>query len=555
MVLALNMMDEVRSNGGSIDVEGLEKALGMPVVPIAAAKNEGVDELVDRAVETARKRLAPTVYDICPKGPVHRCIHAVCHVIEDHAAEADVPLRFAATKLIEGDADLSEQLRLDQNEVELIEHAVVQMEQEHGMDRNAALADMRYNFIEDVCRSYVVKSAESREHLRSVKIDKVLTDRFLAIPIFITAMFAIFWLTFNVIGKALSDLLALGIDKLTALVDAGLTAYGLNPVVQSLVVNGVFGGVGAVLSFLPIIVTLFFFLSVLEDTGYMARVAFVMDKLLRRIGLSGKSIVPMLVGFGCSVPAIMSTRTLSSDRDRKLTILLTPFMSCSAKIPIYAFFTAAFFPRYRPLVMIGLYVGGILVGILCALVLNKTKFRGNPVPFVMELPNYRFPSLKSVALLLWEKARDFLQRAFTVIFLATIVVWFLQTFDAHLNVVSDNADSLLAAIGRFVAPVFAPLGFGDWRCATALFSGLVAKETVVSTLGVLLGDASPETLFSTKSALAFLTFTLLYTPCVAAISTMAGELRSWLRTGLVVLWQCGVAWVVAFLVFRLLQVL
>ena len=553
MVLALNMMDEVRSNGGSIDVGGMEKALGMPVVPIAAAKNEGVDELVDRAVEVARKRLAPSVYDICPKGPVHRCIHAVCHQIEDHAAEADIPLRFAATKLIEGDEDVREQLRLDQNEIELIEHAVVQMEQEHGLDRNASLAEMRYNFIEDVCRDLVVKSAESREHLRSVKIDSVLTDRFLAIPIFLTAMFAIFWLTFNVIGKALSDLLALGIDKLTALVDAALSAYGLNPVVQSLVVDGVFGGVGSVLSFLPIIVTLFFFLSVLEDTGYMARVAFVMDKLLRRIGLSGKSIVPMLVGFGCTVPAIMSTRTLSSDRDRKLTILLTPFMSCSAKIPIYAFFTAAFFPRYRPLVMIGLYAGGILVGILCALVLNKTKFRGKPVPFVMELPNYRFPSLKSVALLLWEKARDFLQRAFTVIFLASIAVWFLQTFDAHLNVVSDNAGSLLAAVGRAVAPVFAPLGFGDWRCATALFSGLVAKETVVSTLEVLLGGASPETLFSTKSALAFLTFTLLYTPCVAAISTIAAELRSWLRAGLVVLWQCGVAWIMAFVVFRLLQ--
>ena len=554
MVLALNMMDEVRSNGGSIDIEGMEQALGMPVVPISAAKNEGVDELIDRAVEVAQKRRAPTVYDICPKGPVHRCIHAVCHQIEDHALSAGIPLRFAAIKLIEGDADVREQLQLDENELELVEHAVVQMEQEHGLDRNAALADVRYAFIENICRDLVVKRGESREHLRSVKLDSVLTDRFLAIPIFLTAMLAVFWLTFNVIGKALSDLLALGIENLTAAVDAALTAYGLNPVVQSLVVDGVFGGVGAVLSFLPIIVTLFFFLSVLEDTGYMARVAFVMDKLLRRIGLSGRSIVPMLIGFGCSVPAIMATRTLSSDRDRKLTILLTPFMSCSAKIPIYAFFTAAFFPRHRPLVMIGLYVGGILVGILCALVLNRTRFRGKPVPFVMELPNYRFPSLKSVALLLWEKARDFLQRAFTVIFLATIVIWFLQTFDLRFNVVSDNADSLLAAVGRAIAPIFAPLGFGDWRCATALVSGIVAKETVVSTLGVLLGGASPELLFSTKSALAFLTFTLLYTPCVAAITTMAGELRSRAKAGLIVLWQCGVAWLVSFVVFRILQV-
>ena len=555
MILALNMMDEVRANGGSIDIEGLEQALGMPVVPIAAAKNQGVDELISRAVDVAQKHRAPTVYDICPKGPIHRCIHAVCHHIEDHAAAAELPLRFSAIKLIEGDSDVREQLQLDENELELVEHAVVQMEQEYGLDRNAALADVRYAFIEDICRRLVVKPGESREHLRSVKIDAVLTDRFLAIPIFITAMLAVFWLTFNVIGQRLSDLLSLGIDKITALADAALAAYGLNPVVHSLVIDGIFGGVGAVLSFLPIIVTLFFFLSVLEDTGYMARVAFVMDKLLRHIGLSGKSIVPMLIGFGCTVPAIMSTRTLSSERDRKLTILLTPFMSCSAKIPIYAFFTAAFFPRYRPLVMIGLYVGGIVVGILCALLLNRTAFRGKPIPFVMELPNYRFPSLKSVGLLLWEKAKDFLQRAFTVIFLSTIVIWFLQTFDLRFNVVSDNAESMLAALGRLIAPIFAPLGFGDWRCATALFSGLVAKETVVSTLDVLLGGASPELLFSTKSALAFLVFTLLYTPCIAAISTIAGELRSWLRTAVVVLWQCGVAWLASFVLYRLLQVL
>jgi len=555
MILALNMMDEVRANGGSIDIEGLEQALGMPVVPIAAAKNQGVDELISRAVDVAQKHRAPTVYDICPKGPIHRCIHAVCHHIEDHAAAAELPLRFSAIKLIEGDSDVREQLQLDENELELVEHAVVQMEQEYGLDRNAALADVRYAFIEDICRRLVVKPGESREHLRSVKIDAVLTDRFLAIPIFITAMLAVFWLTFNVIGQRLSDLLSLGIDKITALADAALAAYGLNPVVHSLVIDGIFGGVGAVLSFLPIIVTLFFFLSVLEDTGYMARVAFVMDKLLRHIGLSGKSIVPMLIGFGCTVPAIMSTRTLSSERDRKLTILLTPFMSCSAKIPIYAFFTAAFFPRYRPLVMIGLYVGGIVVGILCALLLNRTAFRGKPIPFVMELPNYRFPSLKSVGLLLWEKAKDFLQRAFTVIFLSTIVIWFLQTFDLRFNVVSDNAESMLAALGRLIAPIFAPLGFGDWRCATALFSGLVAKETVVSTLDVLLGGASPELLFSTKSALAFLVFTLLYTPCIAAISTIAGELRSWLRTAVVVLWQCGVAWLASFALYQLLQVL
>ena len=555
MILALNMMDEVRANGGSIDIEGLEQALGMPVVPIAAAKNQGVDELISRAVDVAQKHRAPTVYDICPKGPIHRCIHAVCHHIEDHAAAAELPLRFSAIKLIEGDPDVREQLQLDENELELVEHAVVQMEQEYGLDRNAALADVRYAFIEDICRRLVVKPGESREHLRSVKIDAVLTDRFLAIPIFITAMLAVFWLTFNVIGQRLSDLLSLGIDKITALADAALAAYGLNPVVHSLVIDGIFGGVGAVLSFLPIIVTLFFFLSVLEDTGYMARVAFVMDKLLRHIGLSGKSIVPMLIGFGCTVPAIMSTRTLSSERDRKLTILLTPFMSCSAKIPIYAFFTAAFFPRYRPLVMIGLYVGGIVVGVLCALLLNRTAFRGKPIPFVMELPNYRFPSLKSVGLLLWEKAKDFLQRAFTVIFLSTIVIWFLQTFDLRFNVVSDNAESMLAALGRLIAPIFAPLGFGDWRCATALFSGLVAKETVVSTLDVLLGGASPELLFSTKSALAFLVFTLLYTPCIAAISTIAGELRSWLRTAVVVLWQCGVAWLASFALYQLLQVL
>ena len=555
MVLALNMMDEVRGNGGSVDVEALSQALGIPVVPISAVKNEGVQELMDTAVQTAKQRHLPQVTDFCPFGPVHRCIHAVCHMIEDHAKEMGLPVRFAATKLIENDPILREKLQVHDNELEAMEHAVDQMEAECGLDRNAALADMRYTFIEDVCAKTVVKCQESREHRRSERIDRVLTGKYSAIPVFLLVMMAIFYLTFNVIGKVLSDWLAMGIDWLTGVVDLGLTAYGVNPVVHSLIVDGIFTGVGTVLSFLPIIVTLFFFLSILEDTGYMARVAFVMDQLLRKIGLSGRSIVPMLIGFGCSVPAIMATRTLSSERDRKMTILLTPFMSCSAKIPIYGVFSAAFFPRHAALVMIGLYVTGILVGILAAMVLDQTAFRGNPVPFVMELPNYRFPSLKSVLLLMWDKAKDFLERAFTVIFVATIVIWFLQTFDTRLNVVTDQTESLLAMIGALIAPIFTPLGFGDWRAATALISGFIAKESVVSTLGVLLGSASDVgaalgTMFAPVTAVSFLVFTLLYTPCVAAITAVRRELGSGWKAAGVALLQCCVAWLTSFVVYH-----
>lgn len=553
MVLALNMMDELTGNGGSIDVKKMAQTLGIPVVPICAATADGVSELVDEAVRAAEGKILPQVYDFCEPGPVHRCIHAVCHQIEDHAQAAGICTRFAATWLIEGDASMEEVLRLDQNEKELIEHSVLQMEQERGLDRNAALADMRYSFIEKLVKDAVVKPKESRQHKRSVQADKILTGKYTAIPIFIGVMFLIFFLTFHVIGAFLSDLLALGIDRLTQIVDAALTAYGLNPVVQSLIIDGIFEGVGSVLSFLPVIVTLFFFLSILEDTGYMARVAFVMDKLLRRIGLSGKSIVPMLIGFGCTVPAVMATRTLPSERDRTMTILLTPFMSCSAKIPIYGFFSAAFFPEHAALVMIALYLFGILMGILAALVLEKTAFRGRPVPFVMELPNYRLPSVKSVALLLWEKAKDFLERAFTVIFLATIVIWFLQSFDTRLNVVTDSAGSLLAIIGRHIAPVFAPLGFADWRCAAALISGFIAKESVVSTLEILLGTSALGALFTTKSAVSFLVFTLLYTPCVAAIAAIRREVGSGLRAGIIALCQCCVAYLAAFAVFSLLQ--
>ena len=558
MVLALNMMDEVHANGGTIDVRELSRCLGIPVVPISAAKGEGVSELLDQAVHTARGRTLPKVYDFCaPDSPVHRCIHAVVHMIQDHADKAGIPARFATTKLIEGDEGILRQLQLDQNEKELLEHCIVQMENERGLDRNAALADMRYSFIESVVEICVVKCHESKEHRRSVRMDKILTGKYTALPVFFGVMFLIFYLTFNLIGQNLSDFLSLGIDKLTMLVDKGLTAYGINPVVHSLIVDGIFAGVGSVLSFLPIIVTLFFFLSILEDTGYMARVAFVMDRLLRKIGLSGRSFVPMLIGFGCTVPAIMATRTVSSDRDRKMTILLTPYMSCSAKIPIYAVFSAAFFPKYAAVVMIGLYVTGILLGILLALVLKNTAFRGQPVPFVMELPNYRMPSARSVGLLLWEKARDFLERAFTVIFLATIIIWFLQTFDAKLNVVTDSADSLLAMVGQFISGIFKPLGFDDWRVATALISGFTAKEAVVSTLGVLLGTNVAAlgsvlgSLFTPLSALSFLVFTLLYTPCVAAVAAIRRELRSfWKMLGVVIL-QCGVAWLAGMLVYRI----
>ena len=552
MVLALNMMDEVRANGGTVDVQKMSRTLGIPVVPISAAKGEGVSELVDQALSVARGHVLPKVTDFCADdSAVHRCIHAVVHLIADHADRMGVPARFCAAKLIEGGDDLADRLALDQNERELLEHCIVQMETETGLDRNAALADMRYAFIENVVDASVVKCHESREHARSVRLDRLLTGRFTAVPVFLGIMLLTFWLTFDVIGQRLSDWLSVGVDALTAVADRALTAYGINPVVHSLIVDGIFAGVGSVLVFLPIIVTLFFFLSILEDTGYMARVAFVMDKPLRRIGLSGRSIVPMLIGFGCSVPAIMATRTVSSDRDRKMTILLTPYMSCSAKISIYGFFTAAFFPRYRALVMIGLYVLGIAIGIVAALIMNKTAFRGKPVPFVMELPNYRLPSARSVALLLWEKAKDFLQRAFTVIFWATIVIWFLQSFDTRLNVVSDSSGSLLALIGQVIAPVFAPMGFGDWRCATSLISGFIAKESVVSTLGVLLGGGSISGLFTTRSALSFLVFTLLYTPCVAAVATIRRELDSSLKTLGVVAMQCGVAWLVSLAAYAL----
>ena len=552
MVLALNMMDEVNANGGSIDVRKMSKALGIPVVPISAARDEGVSELIDQAVQTVRAGTLPQVTDFCgANSPVHRCLHAVVHLIADHADRLHIPARFCAAKLIEGDEALAERLGLDQNEKELLEHCVVQMETEGGLDRNAALADMRYQFIEGVVRDSVVKCHESREHQRSLAADRILTGRYTALPVFFGVMVLVFYLTFDVIGAAFSTLLDLGIDAVTGLADRALTAYGINPVAHSLVIDGIFAGVGGVLSFLPIIVTLFFFLSILEDTGYMARVAFVMDKLLRKIGLSGRSIVPMLIGFGCSVPAIMATRTVSSDRDRKMTILLTPYMSCSAKIAIYAFFTDALFPKYKALVMLGLYLLGILVGILAALIMKGTAFRVKPVPFVMELPNYRLPSLKNVGLLLWEKASDFLRRAFTVIFLASIVIWFLQTFDTRLNVVTDSSGSLLALVGRLLAPLFAPLGFGDWRCVTALISGFIAKESVVSTLQVLLGGAALTTLFTLRSAVSFLVFTLLYTPCVAAIATIRRELGSrWATLGVVVM-QCTVAWVVSFLAYAI----
>ena len=556
MVIALNMMDELRGNGGSIDVRKMSEALGAPVVPISAAKNEGIAELVETLLKTAQNKEKPKVLDFCPDGPVHRCIHAVSHIIEDHAQKLDISRRFCASKLIEGEADFFDKLELSQNERELIEHSVIEMEHDSGLDRNAALADMRYNFIEKVCKSCVVKAHESREYLRSVAIDKVLTNRFFALPIFGVIMALIFYLTFYVIGEYLSNLLALGIDTLTVWVDDFLTAYGMNPVVHSLVIDGVFAGVGSVLSFLPLVVVLFFFLSILEDSGYMARIAFLMDKLLRKIGLSGRSFVPMLLGFGCSVPAIMATSTLSSQRDRKMTIMLTPYMSCSAKIPVYTVFAAAFFPGYELPVMLVLYFGGMLIGVLVALIMKHTMFRGNPVPFVMELPNYRLPSLRSVVLLMWEKAKDFLERAFTVIFLVTVIIWFLQNFDMRLNVVSDSADSILAEIGRVIAPIFAPLGFGDWRMVTALVSGFSAKEAVVGTFGVVLGVGTNQLpvalhqLFTTLSAASFLAFTLLYTPCVAAVATIRRELDSTWKTVGVVLMQCVVAWVVALLVYQ-----
>ena len=558
MVLALNMMDEVRGNGGTIDVQKMSDELGIPVVPIAAAKNEGIEDLVESAVRAARTRTLPKRVDFCDDGPVHRCIHAVSHLIEDHAQAAGMARRFAATKLIEGDEGIISRLLLNQNELEMVEHSIVEMEDEGKLDRNAAIASMRYDYIERLCSKTVVKCRESREHLRSVRIDRVLTNKYAALPIFVGIMLLIFWLTFDVIGTGLQDLLALGISRLSAVVDHGLTSYGMNPVVHSLIIDGIFAGVGSVVSFLPIIVVMFFFLSILEDTGYMARVAFVMDKLLRKIGLSGRSFVPMLIGFGCTVPAVMATRTLPSARDRRLTILLTPFMSCSAKIPIYAVFTAAFFPQHAVLTMALLYFGGMVVGVLISLLLNHTVFRGNPVPFVMELPNYRLPTLKSVAMLLWDKARDFLQRAFTVIFVATLAIWFLESFDLHLNFVTDSSRSLLASIGRILAPVFRPLGFEDWRVTTALITGFTAKEAVVSTLGILTGagtehlSAALSGLFTPLSAVSFLTFTLLYTPCVAAIAAIGRELGGRLRGAVVAVFQCVVAWCVAAGLYQLL---
>ena len=552
MVLALNMMDEVRVNGGSILVNQMEEMLGIPVIPISAAKNEGISELVAHAMHVTKYQERPGRQDFCDAkdhgGAVHRCLHGIMHLIEDHAESAGIPVRFAAAKLAEGDHLILEQLQLDENEKETLEHIIVQMETERGLDRAAAIADMRFTFIEKICKETVVKPHESREHMRSVKMDKVLTGRFTAIPCFIAIMGLVFFLTFNVIGSALSNLLQLGIDSLTHLTDQLLTAAHINPVLHSLLIDGIFNGVGSVLSFLPIIVTLFFFLSLLEDSGYMARIAFVMDKLLRKIGLSGRSIVPMLVGFGCTVPGVMASRTLPSERDRKMTILLTPFMSCSAKLPIYSFFAAAFFPGHGALVMIALYFGGIVIGILMALLLRSTLFHGEAVPFVMELPNYRLPGAKNVSQLLWEKAKDFLQRAFTVIFLATIVIWFLQTFDLHLNLVTDSQNSILAAVAGLIAPVFTPLGFGDWRISTALITGFMAKESVVATLSILFGStASLQAVLTPLSAAALLAFCLLYTPCVAAVASIKRELGGkW--AAVVVAGQCVIAWLAAYLV-------
>ena len=561
MVLALNMMDEVRQNGGSIQVSLMSERLGIPVIPISAAKDEGIEELIANMIRTAKQNVKPKIKDFCEKGAVHRCIHAVSHQVEDHAQNIGMSPRFAATKIVEGDEAIIRRLALSDNEYDMMQHSIEEMEADHHMDRHAALADMCYTFIEKVCDKAVIHCQESREHIRSVRIDNVLTNKYLAIPVFLGIMLLIFYLTFQVIGQGLSDLLAAGIDVLALFVDRALTQYQINPVVHSLVIDGIFAGVGSVLSFLPIIVVLFFFLSILEDSGYMARVAFVMDKLLRKIGLSGKSFVPMLIGFGCTVPAVMSCRTLSSERDRKMTILLTPFISCSAKIPIYAVFTAAFFPDCAALAMMLLYITGICVGILVSLVLNRTAFRGHSIPFVMELPNYRLPSPKSVMLLMWDKAKDFIQRAFTIIFLATLLIWFLQTFDARFNVVSDSADSLLAMLGRLIAPVFVPLGFGDWRISTSLITGFTAKEAVVSTMSVLLGTKMSHlseelgSLFTTASAVSFLVFTLLYTPCVAAVAAIRREMGSRREAVFVVVMQCVIAWFAAYLAYLVFHIL
>ncbi len=550
MVVALNMMDEVAGNGGSIDINEMESLLGVPIIPISATKNEGVDELVRHAIHIAKYQEKPGRNDFCGEddfgGAVHRCLHAVCHLIEDHAKAKGLPIRFAASKLIEGDSLILEKLELDQNERETLDHIILQMEKERGLDRSAAMADMRFTFIESVCERTVVKPKESKERIRSEKIDKVLTGKYTAIPCFIGIMLAVFFLTFNVIGAWLQGVLESGIGYLTDIVDHALTVSNVNPVIHDLVIRGIFEGVGAVLSFMPIIVTLFFFLSMMEDSGYIARVAFFMDKLLRKIGLSGRSIVPMLIGFGCTVPAVMSTRTLPSERDRKMTILLTPFMSCTAKLPIYAFFVSAFFPGKGGLIMTGLYLLGILVAIIIAFLYKNTLFKGEAVPFVMELPNYRLPGARNVMQLLWEKAKDFLQRAFSVILIATICVWFLQSFDLHLNLVEESHDSILAVISGWIAPIFRPIGLGDWRIVTSLVSGFMAKESVVSTMEILFGSGI-QTALTTVSAATMLVFSLLYTPCVAAIASIKRELGGkWAFC--VVLWQCCVAWIVAAVV-------
>lgn len=554
MVVALNMMDEMQGNGGSVLINRMEKHLGVPVIPISAAKNQGVSELIEHAIHVAKYQERPKRQDFCDEqdhgGAVHRCIHAIMHLIEDHAAAAEIPIRFAATKLVEGDQHIMEALKLTQNEKEMIEHIIVQMEEERGLDRNAAIADMRFSFIERLVKKTVIKPTESKEAIRSAKLDRLLTGKYTAIPMFILIMGIVFWLTFNVIGAFLQDLLAQGVDALTKLADQGLTALGTSPALHSLLIDGIFTGVGSVLSFLPIVVTLFFFLSLLEDTGYMARIAFVMDKLLRKIGLSGRSIVPMLVGFGCSVPAVMSSRTLPSERDRKMTIMLIPFMSCSAKLPIYGFFTAAFFPGRGALIMVLLYFTGILVGVIVAKISQCTVFKGEAVPFVMELPNYRMPGFKNVMQLLWEKAKDFISRAFTIITLATIVVWFLQTFDFGLNMVTDSGRSILAIIAGWISPIFAPMGFSNWKITSALITGFMAKESVVSTLQILFGsDAALHAVLTTVSAAALLVFCLLYTPCVAAIASIHRELgRKW-AIGVVVL-QCAIAWLCGVIVYQ-----
>ena len=556
MVLALNMMDEVLANGGSIDIKCMRETLGIPVIPISAMKKQGLSELMEQAIDTVNHRKKPERIDFCT-GAVHRTIHAVAHLVEDHAQMQGFPVRFIAGKLVEGDEIILNSLALTENETDMIEHAVKEMETELNTDREAALVDMRYQFIEDICKKNVVKIRESREYRRSVALDTILTHKIFAFPAFLLIMLAIFWMTFSVVGNRLSELLIIGLDGLSNMADRALTVYSLNPVVHSLVINGIFTGVGTVLSFVPIIVTLFFFLSLLEDSGYMARIAYVMDKPLRKIGLSGRSFVPMLMGFGCTVPAVMATRTLSSEHDKKMTVLLTPFMSCSAKLPIYALFSAVFFPMHQLPVMSSLYVTGIVLGILSGFIMGKILTKGDPVPFVMELPNYRFPTIKSVFRLCWDKAKDFIQRAFTIIFLATVVIWFLQSFDMRLNYVDDCQHSLLSAIGRLISGIFTPLGFSDWRVSTALITGFAAKEAVISTLAVLTGAGIVElgnnlhTLFSPLSAYSFLIFTLLYTPCVAAVATVKRELGSIRGTVFVILYQTGIAWLAAFMVYRI----